>query len=222
METYGQMVERLMRSTENAQGRQLSILDVANATGMSREHVRKIVRGVPTGSRHVNDALAALLGFDAAAGWSMLQSDKARHRYGVSLPPVQGGADSMPSYPGRQERGIAAEANPKGSGPTEWEASLSRLEVDQVARKLRQIEEELEGVRRIVSGLNARLESRPSMSWEVRESSSPYGSPSATRRRRPMSPDTKRRISEGQRRRWEKVRLERASVGHPPPSEPTK
>lgn len=93
-ESYGARVRAKLKSADNAQGRSLTLRELARLTGYSYEHVRKVMLGEPVGSVDFNRHLSQALGLDPDEMWQLALYEKAQRKYGagsslarVALPP---------------------------------------------------------------------------------------------------------------------------------------
>lgn len=59
-----------------------SLRQIGRELNYSYEHVRKVLRGDPVGSKEFNDRLCDHLGLDADEMWQLAQREKATHRFG--------------------------------------------------------------------------------------------------------------------------------------------
>lgn len=83
--TYANLVRMKLESSDNPRRRPMSIRELAEATGHSYEHCRKVLVGEPVVSREFNEQLCRALGLDAAAMWEQARTEKAVRRFGDRL-----------------------------------------------------------------------------------------------------------------------------------------
>ena len=173
--TYGESVEARMRNSANVQRRVLQLKTLAELVGYSREQVRKVVRGYPVVSQTLNGQLCRVLGLDPGVMWQIAQQEKAARRFGV----VPAGGSSMPPV-------------------APWEVDSLRRDLADAIQRMSRLEQEQSGIRRLLQGIASRLPSASSSGGQAAE-----GTPTKRRRRRPATEETRLKISESQRLRWE-------------------
>ncbi len=83
--TYADLVRVKLESSDNPRKRPMSIRELAEATGHSYEHCRKVLVGEPVVSRDFNEELCRVLGLDARTMWERARTEKAIRRFGDRL-----------------------------------------------------------------------------------------------------------------------------------------
>ena len=81
---YAERVRMAMKTANNPTGAPVSIRQLAELTGYSYEHCRKLVVGEPFGSREFNDVVCQQLGLPVDEMWQLAQQEKLVRRHGVS------------------------------------------------------------------------------------------------------------------------------------------
>ena len=87
--TYAENLRVAMKTKNNAQGRPLKIRELANMTGFSYEHIRKLRTGKYEAQkfsvgRDCNDLVCEVLGLDAEEMWQLAQREKFAQKTGYA------------------------------------------------------------------------------------------------------------------------------------------
>jgi transcriptional regulator with XRE-family HTH domain len=65
--------------------KKLTLTDVAAKTGVTYEHIRKLIRQVAFPSEHQVEKLCKLLDLDFDEVWKIVSMDKAQHKFGTKM-----------------------------------------------------------------------------------------------------------------------------------------
>ena len=183
--SYGTRILSRMHEIARAELRTLTIKDLAGSAGYSREQVRKVVRGLPVVSRTLNDRLCRVLGLDPESMWELAQREKS------AQPPLR-----------------PSSGNVRGQALVTRDARQLRRQLAHATRRLEQVQRDLTGICSEVA--------RAVQLMGGDGAEGPEAVVALMRKRRPRPPatdETRRRISESQRRRWAKKQAKSASVG---------
>jgi transcriptional regulator with XRE-family HTH domain len=86
---YAATIRLKMATTDNPTGAPITMREMARATGYSYEHVRKLLKGFPVGSREFNNEVCRVLGLDADEMWELAQRAKLEEKFKNLDLPVQ-------------------------------------------------------------------------------------------------------------------------------------
>ena len=71
----------------------MSLIDVAQAAGISYEHARRLAKGLTPPGRALCEVLSRILGWIPDRAWEAAQSDRLQRKFGVQLGRTMGGTE---------------------------------------------------------------------------------------------------------------------------------
>jgi transcriptional regulator with XRE-family HTH domain len=80
--TYAEVIRMKMKTGDNPTKKPITTRQLAEALGVTYEHVRQILLGRPAMSRDLNEKLCEYMGVDADAMWQKLQTEKFQKKLG--------------------------------------------------------------------------------------------------------------------------------------------